>query len=322
MTSSTITVEIRGLRKVFRDFWRRPAVTAVRGIDLDIARGEIFGLLGPNGSGKSTTIKLALGLLHPTAGSVRLFGRPPQDAAVKARIGYLPEISHLHRFLTPVETLRYHGGLFGLDAAAVRRRTAELLRMVGLEAAARRPVGEFSKGMARRVGLAQALINNPDLLILDEPTSGLDPVACREVKDWVRRLAAAGKTILKTSHLLADVEDVCDRIAILCDGLVRASGRVSELLRRRDAARFTVEGLDDARAEELRRELENRLGRPVRRDWPRLDLEDFFLRVVAEAGGRAPFPCATTPPADFLAASPAAAPAAGENAPAAGEGAP
>jgi ABC-2 type transport system ATP-binding protein len=293
-------VELHGLRKVFRDFWRRPTVAAVRGVELRVRPGEVFGLLGPNGSGKSTTIKLLLGLLHPSGGSVRLFGLPPHAAAARRRIGYLPEISCLHRFLTPVETLHYYAGLFGLDAATTRHRTAELLRMVGLEGAARRPVGELSKGMARRVGLAQALINNPDLIVLDEPTSGLDPIACREVKDWVRRLAGAGKTILMTSHLLADVEDVCDRIAILCDGLVRAEGRCAELLQRPDAIRLTLEGLDNARGEELRRELAMRFDRAVACDRPRIDLESFFLRVVSAAAEEERAATSAAPLAAFL----------------------
>ena len=224
-------IEIRGLEKTYLDFWRRPTVHALRGLDLTVDRGAVFGLLGPNGSGKSTAIKLLLGLISPTAGSVAIFGSTPSDIAVKKRIGYLPEVTNLHRFLTPAETLRYYAGLFGLDAGTTRRRTEELLAMVGLEKAADREIGQFSKGMARRVGIAQALINDPDLVILDEPTSGLDPIASHSVKDWIRALASAGKTVFMTSHLLADVEDVCDRVAIICDGRLRAEGRVADLLR-------------------------------------------------------------------------------------------
>ena len=290
-------IETRGLRKVFRDFWRRPRVEAVAGVGLEVRAGEVFGLLGPNGSGKSTTIKLLLGLLHPTAGTISVLGSPPAHTASRRRTGYLPEVSCLHPFLTPRETLHYYGRLFGFDAATCRERARALLAMTDLEAAADRPVGEFSKGMARRVGLAQALVNNPDLLILDEPTSGLDPVACREVKDLLRLLAGAGKTILLTSHLLADVEDVCDRIAILHAGRVQAEGRVADLLRRPEAVRFLVEGLDAAAAEALRRELEARTGRPVDLDHPAMNLESYFLHVVARAGGRA---AAAFRPADFL----------------------
>ena len=297
MNTSEPIIEIHGLQKTFRDFWRRPTARAVRGLDLTVGTGEVFGLLGPNGSGKSTTIKLLLGLLRPTAGTLRVLEADPRDTATKARIGYLPEVSCLHKFLTPVETLHYYAGLFGLDGPTTRARTRELLRMVGLEADAHRPVGEFSKGMARRVGLAQALINNPDLLVLDEPTSGLDPVACREVKDWVRRLAAAGKTIFMTSHLLADVEDVCDRIAILCEGQMRAEGRVEDLLQRPDAVTLTLEGLTPGQLDEIRGELTRRTNRPVSCERPRISLETFFLQVVAAAGSATTAATATPPAA-------------------------
>ena len=282
-------IETKGLRKVFRDFWRRPTVEAVKGVDLTVRRGEVFGLLGPNGSGKSTTIKMLLGLLHPTAGEIRVLGAPPADTRAKARIGYLPEVSHLHTFLTPRETLRYYASLFGLSRGEAARRTEELLAMVDLTQAADRAVGRFSKGMARRVGLAQALVNAPELLILDEPTSGLDPIGCREVKDLVHLLAQNGVTVLMTSHLLADVEDVCDRVVILDRGSVRAEGPISDLLRKPDAVRFLVEGLSDQEAAALRREIEARVGRAVQQDFPEMSLESYFLQVVARDGRGAAF---------------------------------
>ena len=285
MTDETV-IELRSLEKTYLDFWRRPTVRALRGLDLTVSRGEVFGLLGPNGSGKSTTIKLLLGLITPTAGTVSVFGLPPADISVKNRLGYLPEVSNLHRFLTPAETLRYYAGLFGLDAATAKRRSEELLKMVGLEKAANREIGQFSKGMARRVGLAQSLINNPDLVVLDEPTSGLDPIAGRAVKDWIKALAASGKTVFLTSHLLADVEDVCDRVAIICDGTLRAEGRVSELLQRPDAIRFTVKDLPADRADDVRDSLAGIAGAKagdISVDRPRVNLETFFLDVVAEA---------------------------------------
>ena len=222
-------VWLSDVRKTFRDFWLRPTVAAVDGLSLAIRRGEVFGLLGPNGSGKSTTIKMILGLLSPSGGTVRLFGLPPRHIAARRRLGYLPELSYLHPFLTARETLSYYAGLCGLDRRETKRRTDELLEMVGLADVARRPVGGFSKGMSRRVALASSLIGKPDLLILDEPTSGLDPVSTKEVKTLIKALSAGGMTILMTSHLLADAEDVCDRVMILNHGRSVAEGKVSEL---------------------------------------------------------------------------------------------
>lgn len=228
MTEENI-IEISSVEKTFRDFWLRPTVKAVDGLSLSVKRGEVFGLLGPNGSGKSTTIKMILGLLAPSRGSVRLFGLSPRAIAARAKIGYLPELSYLHPFLTAKETLAYYAGLCGLDRKTTNERTAQLLKMVGLEDVASRPVGGFSKGMARRVALASSLIGNPELLILDEPTSGLDPVSTKEVKTLVKALKAKGMTILTTSHLLADAEDICDRVMIVNHGKCVAEGRVAEL---------------------------------------------------------------------------------------------
>lgn len=225
----TPAVSLKGVSKTFRDFWLRPTVKAVESLDLDIAKGEVFGLLGPNGSGKSTTIKMLLGLLAPDAGEIALFGLKPSSPAARRRLGYLSELSYLHPFLTARETLGYYAGLCGLDRATARARTRELLEMTGLERAADRPVGGFSKGMARRVALASALIGKPELLILDEPTSGLDPVSTDEVKTLVKTLAKGGMTIVMTSHLLADAEDVCDRFMILNHGRCVASGAVADM---------------------------------------------------------------------------------------------
>lgn len=222
-------VSLKGVRKTFRDFWLRPTVNAVDGLDLGISKGEVFGLLGPNGSGKSTTIKMILGLLDPTAGEVSVFGMSPRSVQARARLGYLPELSYLHPFLTAKETLMYYAGLCGLKRAVAKERASQLLEMVKLADVANRPVSGFSKGMARRVALASALIGKPELLILDEPTSGLDPVSTDEVKTLVKALASNGITVLTTSHLLADAEDICDRVAILNHGKVVAEGKVDEL---------------------------------------------------------------------------------------------
>lgn len=222
-------VSLDNVSKTFRDFWLRPTVAAVDSLSLAVRRGEVFGLLGPNGSGKSTTIKMILGLLSPSAGEVRLFGLSPRSVAARRRLGYLPELSFLHPFLTAAETIGYYAGLCGLTRREASRRTRELLAMVGLESVAKRPVGEFSKGMARRVALASALVGRPELLVLDEPTSGLDPISTKEVKTLVKALAQGGMTVLTTSHLLADAEDICDRVMILNHGKAVAEGEVSSL---------------------------------------------------------------------------------------------
>jgi ABC-2 type transport system ATP-binding protein len=287
MTATAPIVEASGLTKVFRDFWRRPRVRAVDSIAFEIRRGEIFGLLGPNGSGKSTTIKMILGLLHKTSGRLSVFGRAPDDVAVKKHIGFLPEESYLYRFLDARETLDYYGKLFGLEASVRKRRTDELLQMVGLERVAHRPIGEYSKGMMRRIGIAQALVNDPEFLILDEPTSGLDPLGTRQVKDLLLDLKSRGKTILLSSHLLADVEDVCDRMVILYGGKVRAEGTSEELLR--DSGRSVIETdrLDPEATAAVQSVLAERGLADATVAAPRQSLEHFFLDIVARAQSEA-----------------------------------
>jgi len=277
-------VDAVGLTKTFTDFWLRSTAKAVDGIDFHIDRHEIFGLLGPNGSGKSTTIKMILGLLHKTRGRLVVFGRDPSDVAVKRKIGYLPEETYLYRFLNPTETLDYYGKLFGLDRRTRNRRTAELLEMVGLEGVAHRAAGEFSKGMARRLGLAQALVNDPELLILDEPTSGLDPLGTKQVKDLILELGRRGKTILLTSHLLADVEDVCDRMVILYGGRIRAEGTSDELLADSQRTLLRTPRLSEAAIQAVERALHASQGVGIESvESPRQTLEALFLDIVERA---------------------------------------
>jgi len=304
----SVAVKAVGLTKVFKDFWLRNRVRAVDAIDLEIRHGEVFGLLGPNGSGKSTTIKMMLGLLHPTGGRIAVLGHHPKDVAIKRKLGYLPEESYLYRFLNGRETLDYYGKLFGLGRDQRKRRTGELLEMVGLDRVARRPVGEYSKGMQRRIGLAQALINDPQLLILDEPTTGLDPLGTAHIKELIVDLKARGKTVLLCSHLLADVEDVCDRAAIMFGGKVRARGTIDELLEQQDQTRIITGRLDAATEERLMALLEQQGLTDATIDHPRQKLEIVFRRIVEEAqreGVATSGAGATTGIASFLAAGPA-----------------
>src|SRR4051794_40096720 len=247
-------VETRKLTKIYRDFWGRQKKVALRALNLEVHRGEIFGLLGPNGSGKTTTIKLLLGLLFPTDGDALVFGQPAADVRKNERIGYLPEESYLYRFLNAEETLDFYGRLFNLTPSVRRERAAELIRKVGLEGDRKRTLREYSKGMRQRIGLAQALINDPELVILDEPTSGLDPLGTRWMKDLIIDLRKRGKTILMCSHRLEDVQDICDRIAILNNGELQKLGKVSALLE--DVHRLELRAKNLKLTDALKRELE------------------------------------------------------------------
>jgi ABC-2 type transport system ATP-binding protein len=274
----TPAIDIRDLRVDYGNF------VAIDDLTLTVPRGEVFGLLGPNGSGKSTTVKLILGLLYPTKGHIEVFGHSPRHVQTKARIGYLPEESYLYRYLSSRETLDFFGNLFHLSKDERNNRADQLLDMVGLGKTQTRAVGEFSKGMQRRIGLAQALINDPDLVILDEPTAGLDPIGCREVKDLIVALAKRGKTVILSSHLLSDVEDVCDRVVIYYGGKIQAQGTLNELLAKPDSLRITTPVLPRETLEKvlaiIRKDLTSG---EVRVDNPTQNLESYFLDVVAKA---------------------------------------
>jgi len=281
-----VVIETRNLTKVYRDFWGRQKVRALKALDLEVRRGEVFGLLGPNGSGKSTTIKLLLGLLFPTSGQALVFDRQAQDVRKNERIGYLPEESYLYKFLNAEETLDFYGRLFDMTTAQRRSRIDELINMVGLDWAKRRQLKEYSKGMTRRIGLAQALINDPELIFLDEPTTGLDPIGTRDMKDLILDLRDKGKTVLMCSHLLADVQDVCDRIAILHQGELKELGRVDKLLTVQDVTQIHAKGLSESAKDEIREVISRHEAELLMMDNPTSTLEDLFLRIVRESEAR------------------------------------
>ena len=281
--SHEVIIETRNLTKVYRDFWGRPKVQALKALDLQVYRGEIFGLLGPNGSGKTTTIKLLLGLLFPTEGEALIFNEPTTNVAKNERIGYLPEESYLYKFLNAEETLQFYGRLFKISGGERNKRVGRLIDMVGLTAAKHRQLREYSKGMQRRIGLAQALINNPELILLDEPTSGLDPIGTSEIKNLIRELREQGKTIVLSGHLLADMQDICDRIAILHRGELKEIGRVSDLLTVQDVTQIKARNLPAAAIEEIRDVIQRHGGEDIVVDHPTTTLEELFLRIVHES---------------------------------------
>jgi ABC-2 type transport system ATP-binding protein len=295
-----VIVETRKLTKIYRDFWGRKKKTALNALNLEIRKGEIFGLLGPNGSGKTTTIKLLLGLLFPTAGEALVFNEPAVGVAKNERIGYLPEESYLYRFLNAEETLDFYGRLFNMKSDIRRSRSQELIKTVGLEGDKKRILKEYSKGMRQRIGLAQALINDPELIILDEPTSGLDPLGTAWMKRLIVELRDKGKTILMCSHRLEDVQQICDRIAILNEGELQELGEVSQLLL--DANRVEARATGLPLSEELRRDLEEVIkrhgGQMESFGHPTTTMEDLFLRIVEESKkhpGRRFLPAADRP---------------------------
>lgn len=278
--SAVPAVEIRGLTKLYPLHWRRGRLLALENLDLTVAPGEVFGLLGPNGSGKSTTMKLLLGLATPTRGSASLFGHPAGSMDARLRLGFLPENPYFPQFLSGREVLRYYGRLSGMSGAALTARIEELLELVDLRAAAERRLRTYSKGMLQRIGLAQALLHDPDLLLLDEPTAGVDPLGSRQIRDLILLLKRQGKTVIFSSHLLEQVEEVADRVAILHQGVKLCEGRLEDLLEVPDETILRIRG--------LRPETQSRLlallaeeGYPapaVQR--PRLSLEAFFLRSL------------------------------------------
>jgi ABC-2 type transport system ATP-binding protein len=277
---SKLPVEIEHLTKVFKIPMRREHVVAVRDLSIKVEPGEVYGLLGPNGSGKSTTLKVVLGLVSPTRGKTKVFGE--DSALVRSRkdVGFLPENPYFYKFLTGAETVRFFGKLSGLGGAALEKRVEELLDLVGLTEAAGRRVRSYSKGMLQRVGLAQALVQDPGLLVLDEPTAGVDPVGSREIRDLILALKARGKTILLCSHLLSQVQEICDRDGILARGQLVREGRVEDLLAVRDRTEFVVEHGSPEKVAALREAAEKIGLKVLSSGRAQTTLENLFLEAI------------------------------------------
>ncbi|MEZ5277113.1 MAG: ABC transporter ATP-binding protein [Opitutaceae bacterium] len=279
-------IEIGDLIKEFDIGLRGVRLRAVDGLSLRIPRGGVFGLLGPNGSGKSTTIKIILGLMRATSGSCAVLGQPVGNLEIRNRIGYLPESPDFYRYLTGWELVAFYGRIAGLRRGALQNRVAQVLELVGLREAERRKIGTYSKGMLQRVGLAQALVHDPDLIILDEPTAGVDPIGSQLIADIIRRLKTEGKTVVLSSHLLAQVEGVCDRVAILNRGRVILEGAVEDLLKEKNQRMAVFDGLsEDAEAALLIWLREHGADR-VSIGSPRTTLDRIFVEQIEKAGAR------------------------------------
>jgi ABC-2 type transport system ATP-binding protein len=277
---STPAVEICGLTKRYPLAWKRKILVAVENLNLTVKSGEVFGLLGPNGSGKSTTMKCLLGLVRPTEGTLRIFGADAHTLEARRRLGFLPENPYFYKFLNSKETLRYYGELCGVPGAVLKTRIDELIELVGLQRGWERPLGTYSKGMLQRIGLAQALIHDPELVLLDEPTAGVDPVGSREIRDLILELKKRGKTIIFSSHLLEQVEEVADRVAILHLGKKVLEGSLTDLLSIQSRTVISAEGLNPATTAELQTWLAAHGATGVTLEKPKRSLENLFMETV------------------------------------------
>ena len=245
-------VEIENIHKSFPGHWGKGGVYAVKGVSLSIPQGSVYGLIGPNGSGKSTIMKALVGLLAPDSGTCRVFGQPATAASNRKEIGFLPENPYFYKFLTGEETVRFYGRLCGLRGKELRTRTAEMLELSGLKDAAHRRLGGYSKGMLQRVGLAQALVQRPRLLVLDEPTAGVDPIGSRAIRDIILNLKEQGMTIFLCSHLLEQVQEVCDNVGILYQGCMIAHGTMQEITRDRSTTEISLRNPSAALLEQIK----------------------------------------------------------------------
>jgi ABC-2 type transport system ATP-binding protein len=273
-------VALTGVTKTFPIPFQRRSVVAVRDLNLEVAAGQIYGLLGPNGSGKSTTLKIILGLVPPTRGQAKIFGRDSDRVASRESVGFLPESPYFYKFLTGEETLRFYGKLCGLRGSALKSRVEEMLALVGLTSARNRRLAGYSKGMLQRIGLAQALIQEPALLVLDEPTAGVDPAGAREIRDLILELKSRGITVLLSSHLLGQVQEICDRVGILANGVLVREGALNELLGVQNQTQFVLENAQPDLIEAIG-DLAARSGaRVIERGRPRTSLEQLFLEAT------------------------------------------
>jgi ABC-2 type transport system ATP-binding protein len=273
-------IRVSDVSKIFPTPFRRRRIIALQHLNLEIAPGEIYGLLGPNGSGKSTTLKIILGLIRATRGNVRVFGRDNSAVAVRRDIGFLPENAYFHKFLTGTETLRFHARLSGLGSRERKSRIAELLETVGLRRAADARLSTYSKGMLQRIGLAQALIHRPKVLVLDEPTAAVNPSGSRDIQNLIASLKRTGTTILLSSHLLTQVQEVCDRVGILHRGKLIREGRLEDLLGIENQTELIVENATPEFLDQLERQITSVNGRVVLRRKPQTSLEQLFLKVT------------------------------------------
>lgn len=273
-------VALAGVTKIFPVPFQRRSVVAVRDLNLQVAAGQIYGLLGPNGSGKSTTLKIILGLVTPTRGQAQIFGRDSDRVASRESVGFLPESPYFYKFLTGEETLRFYGKLCGLRGAALNSRIEEMLALVGLTNARKRRLAGYSKGMLQRIGLAQALIQEPALLVLDEPTAGVDPAGAREIRDLILDLKTRGITVLLSSHLLGQVQEICDRIGILANGALVREGVLSDLLGVENQTQFVLENARPELLDAIDALAERSGARVIQRGRPRTSLEQLFLEAT------------------------------------------
>ncbi len=273
-------VALAGVTKVFPLSFQRRSVVAVRDLDLEVAPGQIYGLLGPNGSGKSTTLKIILGLVTPTRGHARIFGRPSDEVASRESVGFLPENPYFYKFLTGEETLKFYGKLCGLRGAGLRRRVDEMLSLVGLTSARDRRLAGYSKGMLQRIGLAQALIHEPALVVLDEPTAGVDPAGARDIRDLILDFKNRGITVLLSSHLLGQVQEICDRVGILANGSMVREGPLRDLLGINNQTQLILQDASPQFLAELDAQAARSGVQVIERGQPLTSLEQLFLEAT------------------------------------------